>query len=96
MLEKLYSKQEVCLPFAILSGRNTCVGRQESMKYKQRKSARGKDKRDTTQEEVRRCEEELLKEGKGCHAGTRAWTRWSVPERSVTSNELWRKDPSQI
>ena len=77
---------------------NTCVGRQGlgSSKFKPWKAAKGKDRRDMVQEEIRREEEEGRK-ARAVELGQQgAWTRWNVPERKITWAELWRMEPLRI
>ena len=78
---------------------NVCSNRQGlgySAKFKEWKKAGNKEKRDMVQGEIRREEEETRRARAVSLSQQGTWTRWNIPERRLTWQEIWRLEPFRI
>jgi hypothetical protein len=76
----------------------TCVGRQGlgMTTRTQWKSASAQERRQLVQTEVR-AEEEETRRAKAAQLGIQgAWMRWTLPDRKLTWNEIWKFEPLRL
>ena len=77
---------------------NMCEGRQGLgfSHFNQWKEARGKERRDLIQDEIRRTEENT-RLARAVQMGQQGrWTRWTVEQKKVSWAEIWRMEPVRI
>ena len=76
----------------------TCEGRQGlgNITHRRWKDANQRERRELMQKEVRAAEEEAM-QAKAVEMGIQGtWTKWVLPDRKLTWNDLWKFEPLRI